>query len=320
MDMGASTPQPLVLLPESRALLERLQPGMMLGVYQLKERIGVGGAGVVHRAEDLRDGHEVAIKVLVTPNDKQPRELLSRFQVQAAILEGIRHDAIGQILDSGFQDDLCYLVMELVLGPEDEPVSLIDYANWFGGVIDPIELVDLYRLILSAFLNVHLHKVVHGNIKPQNVLLQSETVSEGTWEASIKITDFGLTRILGTDFVIESVRKSVRAQDMKTATLKVEVLPPDAKALIETYDYMSPEQRLGKGASRRSDVFSLGLMFLHLLTGKKVIGFEPPSRLVPDITPEWDAFILRATAQDRRQRFPTVAEMLDALEALPLMG
>jgi len=316
--MPLTGPKPLVLLPESRALVERVQPGMMFGVYLLKERIGVGGAGVVHRAEDLRDQREVAIKVLATPRDRKPHELLSRFQVQAAILQGIRHPGIGRILDSGFQEDLCYLVMELVLGPEGEPVSLIDYASWFGGTIEPPELVDLYRLILSAFMHVHLHKVVHGNIKPQNILLRCEAIGDGIWEASIKITDFGLTRILGTDFVTESVRKSVHAQDIKTATFKVEVLPPDAKALIETYDYMSPEQRLGKGASRRSDVFSLGLMFLHLLTGKKVIGFEPPSRLVPGITPEWDAFILRATAQDRRQRFPTVAEMLEALESLPL--
>ena len=130
------------------------------------------------------------------------------------------------------------------------------------------------------------------------------------------VSDFGLSRILGTDFVIESVRKTVRRQDLLAASAERRELPPDAKALLQTYDYMSPEQRRGRGSSRRSDVFSLGLMFLHLLTGKKVIGFQRPSQICSGIDSAWDAFILRATAQERLRRFTSVVEMRKALQQL----
>ena len=183
-------------------------------------------------------------------------------------------------------------------------------------MVAPRELLQIYELLLSAFAHFHAHKIVHGNMKPHNVLLECMGRDAATWQAMLKVSDFGLSRILGTDFVVESVRKSVRAQDVQAATVRKKQLPPDAKALLQTYDYMSPEQRRGEGGSRRSDVFSLGLMFLHLLTGKKVIGFQPPSRLVRGIDADWDTFILRATNQDKARRFASVTDMWAALQEL----
>jgi eukaryotic-like serine/threonine-protein kinase len=303
-------------LQEMRDLTERLRPDSQLGQYVLRERVGVGGMGAVFRAEDTTSGDLVAIKALVPPKQRRQVDTLARFRVQAALLAGLRHESVVSIRDIGRHADICYLVMDLVLGPEEGPVSLQEYANWFEGMVAPSEVLELFDLLLKAFGHFHAHKIVHGNIKPQNVLLNCVSRTEETWEAKVVLSDFGLSRIMGTDFVVESVRKTVQAKDARSATVTRRALPPDAKAILQSYDYMSPEQRKGQGSSRRSDVFSLGLMFLHLLTGKKVIGFQPPSKICPGIDSDWDTFILRATAQNKSRRFRSITEMHEALKRL----
>ncbi len=308
------------LLSESKELAERLQPGAELGRYVVRQMIGIGSMGVVCRAEDLANGEEAALKALLPARGRRLPETLSRFHVQAALLSGLHHESVVEIQDIGWQDDICFLVMPLVAGPEEEPVSLGEYADWFGGVVTPGELLEIFGILLSAFAHFHDHKIVHGNMKPHNVLLNCVSRDSNLWQAKVMVTDFGLSRILGTDFIVESVRKSVRTYDVRATSGQHQPLPPDAKALLQTYDYMSPEQRKGKGASRRSDIFSLGMMFLHLLTGKKVIGFEPPSQICPGIDSAWDDFILKATNQERTQRFLNIHEMQDAFEQLSVKG
>lgn len=305
-----------LFLQEMRDLRERLQPGQQLGRYILRQCIGVGSMGMVFRSEDTATREDVAIKALVPAKDRHQVETLSRFRVQAALLAGLRHESVVEILDVGRHADICYLVMPLVLGPDAEAVSLSEYAGWFDGIIEPREILELFDLLLAAFAHYHAHKIVHGNMKPQNVLLRCMGRETRLWQAKVMVSDFGLSRILGTDFVVESVRKTVRAEDARAATVTKRQLPPDAQAILQSYDYMSPEQRKGQGSSRRSDVFSLGLMFLHLLTGKKVIGFRPPSSITPGIGEAWDEFILRATAQKKERRFRTVIEMWQALQRL----
>ncbi len=314
--MADEISQPDLFLSEMRDLVDRLQPGQQLGQYVLKQRIGIGSMGIVFRAEDTASGRDVAIKFLVPARDRHQVETLSRFRVQAALLAGLKHESVVEIVDVGRHADICYLVMEFIVGPEDDAVSLTEYASWFNNVIEPAELLELYDLLLAAFAHFHSRKIVHGNMKPQNVLLRCVGSETRLWQAKVVVSDFGLSRILGTDFVVESVRKTVKAQDASLATVTKRQLPPDAKAILQSYDYMSPEQRKGQGSSRRSDVFSLGLMFLHLLTGKKVIGFQPPSKICPGINPAWDKFILRATAQKKTRRFSSVVEMWQALQKL----
>ena len=314
--MGEPASDEKPLLKEMQVLEEQLQPGTELAGYEIKGRIGIGGMGAVYRAVDLAEGDEVALKALVTPENRSFPEMLSRFQVQAALLTGLQHASVVDIQDVGRYDDICFLIMPLMLGPEDEPVCLGDYAGWFEDRIDPGEMLQIFDLLLDAFEHFHAHRMVHGNMKPNNVLLQCAQRTDATWQAKIMVSDFGLSRILGADFVVESVRETVRTKDLQQATVRQNRLPPDAKALLQTYDYMSPEQRRGEGASRRSDIFSIGLMFLRMLTGNKVIGFKAPSEMIPNIDADWDAFILKATAQGKDQRYANVQEMRAALKKL----
>ena len=304
-------------LSEIRDLLGRTAPGLCVGEFVLDEMIGYGGSGVVYRAHRPDRERLAAVKFLINPPDRDLLELTQLFNVQAASVAELQHDTIVPVREFGIHEGACYLVMDLFLGPHAKPVNVRDYADWFGGRIDPVELVGIYRLLLGAFVAVHESNVVHGNLKPQNVLLQCVGRQEDSWDARIAVTDFGLSRIIGRDFVVASVRESVRHLSRGLAHGQASV-PADVRALTQTYDYFSPEQRRGEGASRRSDVFSLGLMFLELLTGDSTIGFEPPSRRCEGITPEWDDFVYSAIAPERINRFRSVADMLAALRQLSL--
>ena len=315
--MSAEPGSRRTFLDEIRGLLACTEPGLRVGDFVLDELIGYGGAGVVYRAHRPDRERVAAVKFLVNPPDRDLLEITQLFNLQAAILSELEHGSIVPVREFGNHQGFCYLVMDLFLGPHGTPVNVRDYADWFGGRIDPVELVGIYRLLLSAFVAVHERSVVHGNLKPQNVLLQCVARSEESWDARIAVTDFGLSRIIGRDFVVASVRESVRHLSRGMAHGQAGV-PADVRALTQTYDYFSPEQRRGEGASRRSDVFSLGLMFLALLTGDSSVGFEPPSRRCEGITPDWDEFVYSAIAPEKRDRFKTVCDMLSALEHLPL--
>jgi len=312
-DAGVELTQPH--LDEVKQVLDVVQPGVRLSDYTVENLIGFGGSSVVFRGISGDGEHRVAVKFLVSPPTKDRQEVLQLFNLQAAMLAEVDDESIVKIFEFGEYHGFCYLVMDLFVGPEDDPVNLKDYANWFGGVIEPRELVDLYKLLLPAVGKIHAHKIVHGNLKPQNVLLQCVTVHGEHWEARTSISDFGISRILGNDYVMLSVRKSLRRAAAGVA-LEPIPLPQDTLALLNTYDYLSPEQRRGEGAGCGSDIFALGLMFMELLCGDKHPGFDMPSSMVEGIGPDWDAFILKATSQERLKRFRDIESMLDALNGL----
>jgi serine/threonine-protein kinase len=308
-----------LLLAEVQSLRDRIRPGLRIGRFTIGEVVGYGGSGLVHRAQADGEAKPVAIKFLVNPPGKSPIEISQLFTLQAAILTEIRHSSIVPIQEFGIHEDTCYLIMDLFLGPEGEPLNVKEYVEWSDGFMDLRELRDLYRILLSAFIVIHDHQVVHGNLKPQNVLLQCVGVERaaGAWEATVAITDFGLARIVGPDFVMLSVRKSLRHVSQRIGLGKP-ALPADVRSVLQSYTYFSPEQRRGEGASRGSDIFSLGLMFYELLCGTTGMTLDPPSRLRPGVSSAWDEFILRAIEPDRLRRYKDMREMLAALERLPV--
>lgn len=313
-------PQQGLLLNELKDLFIQLRGAPHLDRYVLIERVGVGSTGIVYRARDSEQGREVALKALLTPSGSDPEQMVQRFREEGDRLAEMRHDTVVRVRDTGIDRGICYLVMDFIAGPDNRAVSLEEYATWFGGRIRPDELLELFELLVDAFQFYHASRIVHGNLKPQNVLLRCTQRSGDSWQAKIMVSDFGLTRIMGNDFVVESVQRSLRQLDSLSIASEQTVLSPDAKAVIQTYDYMSPEQRRGEGGSRRSDIFSLGTIFLRLLTGRTFKGFTRPSDLVAGIDTQWDDFILKATAQTSADRFLTMDQVAEALQALRVLG
>jgi serine/threonine protein kinase len=136
---------------------------------------------------------------------------------------------------------------------------------------------------------------------------------DGRWDAYLMLTDFGLAKIVGEEMVLSSATASV------DSFAGEQQIPSDAGALIGTFEYMSPEQRRGEPATPASDLFTVGIMMLRLLTGAKELGLRSrPSKLRPDLHRGWDKVILKAIRESPTERFPHAISMAMAINELDL--
>jgi serine/threonine-protein kinase len=259
------------------------------GRYRIQRKLGAGGMADVYLAEDQELGRRVAIKILNGrhANDDQ---FIERFRREAKNAAALNHPNIVSIYDRGEAEDTYYIAMEyldgrtlkeLIIGRGAAPVNVaIEYA----------------RQILSALRFAHRHGIVHRDIKPHNVLVDSE--------GRVKVTDFGIARA-GTSQMTE------------------------AGSIVGTAQYLSPEQARGGEVDPRSDLYSLGIVLYELLTGKTPFDGEtpveiamkhlshapkPPSKLRPDIPRELDMVVLRALAKNPDDRYQSADEMEADLE------
>lgn len=270
------------------------------GRYELQECIGSGGMAEVYRAQDGVLGRDVAVKLL-NPERAADPAFLERFRREARAAARLNHPNIVAIYDWGSPEagrgpdgDPRYdffIVMEYVAGG-----SLAVPAR--RGPLPEVEALGLAAQIAAALEAAHLQGVVHRDIKPQNVLL--------TPEGQAKVADFGIARASGVEPV--------------THTSEV----------LGSAEYLSPEQAQGKPVDARSDLYSLGAVLYHLLTGRPPFEGdtavavavrqvreppEPPRRRNPAISPAAEAIVLKLLAKDPDRRFQSAAELRGALLA-----
>ena len=299
-------------LAPARQLVEHLKPGLLVGGFRLLRRIGVGGMGVVFRVRPETGGPEMAMKFLVASGSAAKHA--ERFSAEAELIRHLDHNGIVKVHQVGHDGQHAWLVMDLFLGPHDLPVNLGDYARDFGagtGVLDPADARDIFMALLDALAYAHAGGVIHCDLKPANILLHCVGQREAYWQAYLKLTDFGLARLIGESQVHESVTQSLhRAGQGGTLT-------EDVRALLGTWDYMSPEQRRGEPATPLSDLYAIGLMLYRLLTGRQEPALRRPSDLRPGLDPAWDTLLLRALREQPERRFPDAITMAAALDAIP---
>ena len=217
-----------------------LDSGTKLGPYEILSPLGAGGMGEVYRARDTRLKREVAIKVLPDSTARNP-EVLSRFQREAEAVAALSHPNILAIHDVGREDDLSFLVTELLEG--DTLRSRIEHA-----AIPWRKAVELAVSIAEGLAAAHAKGIVHRDLKPANIFLTEDGV--------VKILDFGLAR----------VQQSATSQDR---TLTLDTRPG---TVLGTASYMSPEQVRGQPTDVRSDIFSFGCVLYEMVTGKRAFG------------------------------------------------
>jgi len=263
---------------------------MKIGPYEVLGELGRGGMGAVYRAQQASVDRTVALKVL-SPHLQEDPSAITRFRREAEMIASLDHRGIVKLWDASLADPPFYIAMEFVGGG-----SLRRRLTRGAMPID--EAVAIAHQLCAALDYVHSRNVIHRDVKPGNILL------DGNGRAVL--TDFGI----------------MRAAEHTQLTV--------AGAAFGTPDYMSPEQAKGQPLDRRSDLYSLAVVFYEMLTGgtpfrgeslsvMRAILDDPipaPSRCGRGLSGDCDRFFARALAKNPDQRFQSGAEMQTALQGL----
>ena len=269
-----------------------------IGKYEVLSHIATGGMGAVYKARDTETGLDVALKVL-SPELAAKPAMLERFRREAKHALKLRHKNIVTLYEFGEAQNIYFLVMELVDG-----IDLFEYLTR-QGPLDPVEALKIIRQACRALDHAYQQGVVHRDIKPSNFL-----VSRQGERLLVKLTDFGLAREASND----------------------EFRVTRAGTTIGTLDYMSPEQARDSGlADVRSDLYSLGCTWYHLLAGHapfpkgglgerlhRIMHEEPPDvrEFNPRVSSAMASVVHRLLAKKPSQRYETPADLMRDLDAL----
>jgi len=270
--------------------------GMSVGRYRIIEKLGEGGMATVYRAFDSRLERDVAVKVIRRDAFSQEMidRVLKRFEREAKTLAKLNHPNIVDIIDYGEFEGNPYLVMPYMPGGT--------LKSRLGRAMDWQEAVRLLRPIATALAYAHEMGVIHRDIKPANILI--------TASGEPKLTDFGIAKIL-------------EVQEGQTLT--------GTGVGIGTPEYMAPEQGMGHEIDARADIYSLGVVFYELVTGRKpFIADTPmavvvkhlndplprPSEFVTDLSEEVERIIYKTMAKDPTDRYQSMNGVISAFKAL----
>ncbi len=265
--------------------------GQTVGHYEVEERLGGGGMGVVYRARDRKLGRQVALKFLSSHLVASERAK-QRFMAEARAASALDHPAIATIhAIEETKDGELYIVMAYYEG------ETIATRLSRRGAIPVGQAIELALQAAEGLARAHESGIVHRDVKPANLML--------TADERLKVLDFGLAKV-------EDVRLT------------------DAGTTLGTPAYMSPEQARGAPLDHRTDVWSLGVVLYEMLTGRLPFTGEhreqvleavrhadplPPSRLA-SVPPELEAVVLRALSRAPAARQPTMAAFLGELRAV----
>ena len=258
--------------------------------FRLDEKIGAGGMSSVYRAYDPTLERWVAIKLMHRDISTDPDQL-ERFRREARAVARMNHPHVVTVIDAGEDEGTPYIVFEYVEGE-----TLKERIHRLGR-LDVAEAVAYAIEIGRALSAAHSQRLVHRDVKPQNVLIDAE--------GRAKVTDFGIAR-------------SLEAQGLTAAG-----------RVLGTTDYVSPEQALGHEVTEQSDVYSLGICLYEMLAGE--IPFKADTQVAvamkhvrdplpdvqrrrPEISAALASVIERATAKDTDKRYPKIDEMVHDLE------
>jgi serine/threonine protein kinase/Tfp pilus assembly protein PilF len=277
--------------------------GRTLGHFRILGKLGEGGMGAVYRAQDLTLQRELALKFLSIELAADPTAR-QRLLKEARAASRLNHPNIATVYEVGEEGGTSFIAMELVHGESLKQVLL-------RGVPPRAQFLDVARQIAEGLNEAHLAGVLHRDIKPGNVMLDTK--------GRAKILDFGLAMFAGKE---RGPGEAAETFVTRTAT---------QWSTGGTVPYMSPEQLQGEPTDTRSDIFSFGVLLYECLSGRlpfrgetsidilhKILRQPPPPlrTVVPDISPEWEQLVERCLAKAPDQRFHSMAELLQSLQRI----
>ena len=269
--------------------------GQSLGKYRILEPLGRGGMAQVFKAYHPQLDRYVAVKILRSDLVEEV-EFLARFRREARAVAALRHPNIVQIFDFDVQNDLYYMVMELLEG--DTLKAYLNTLRIQGARLPLGETVRIFNDVLAGLAYAHTEGIIHRDLKPANIML--------TRRGQAVLTDFGIAQIIGgTQYTM-------------------------AGALMGTLSYMAPEQGLDGHCDVRSDIYSLGIAYYEALTGKVPFDADTPlailmkhindplplpRKLDSSIPESFERVALKALAKRPDDRFQSAGEMAEMLSA-----
>ena len=270
---------------------EELAPGTLLGGrYEILRLLGRGGMGAVYKARDKELDRFVGLK-LIRPELARNPEILRRFKQELILARQVTHKNVIRIFDLGESGGIKFITMDFVEGRDLR--ALLQEQGKFP----PTEAAKIMLQICRALEAAHTEHVIHRDLKPQNIMLDKKH--------RVYVMDFGIAR-------------SAHLPGMT-----------QTGELIGTPEYMSPEQARGEKLDERSDIFSLGVIFYEILTGKLPYPSDtplatlwqrmqepviPPSKLDPSLPPALNEIVVKALEIEPEKRFVSAREMAHQLE------
>ncbi len=259
--------------------------GMMIGDrYEILEKIGTGGMSDVYKAKDHKLNRFVAVKVL-KQEFSENANFVSKFRVEAQAAAGLMHPNIVNVYDVGEEQDIYYIVMELVEG-----ITLKKYIEKKAR-LSVKEAISIAIQVSMGIESAHNNHIIHRDIKPQNIIISKE--------GKVKVTDFGIAKAATSNTITSNVMGSVH--------------------------YTSPEQARGGYSDEKSDIYSLGITMFEMLTGRvpfngettvaiaiKHIQEELPSPrdYVPEIPISVEHIVCKCCQKSPDRRYQSMAELI----------
>jgi eukaryotic-like serine/threonine-protein kinase len=269
-----------------------LQPGVIFGGrYEILSVLGQGGMGAVYQARDRELDRLIALKV-IRPELATDPAILQRFKQELILARNITHKNVVRIYDLGESDGIRFITMEYVDG-EDMRTMLRKHGKFSAQ-----QAIPMVEQVCRALDSAHSEGVIHRDLKPQNIMRDKQ--------GRIVVMDFGLARSLGDSGLTQT------------------------GAIVGTMEYMSPEQALGSQLDQRSDIFSVGLIFYELLTGKSPYHADtaiaslmrrtrevakPASDVENTVPRSLSAIVSRCLEREPANRYHSVVELLQQLNA-----